>query len=141
MMRKWFALAAMLYAATPTGALAQEAADPKAWAEQFLSVMVGSGAEQAYQLLSQSSSAARSDPDSMIKVRESMIAAGSNFGAAIGFELVGEKRLGLSLALLTYLVKYERNAIIWELDFYRPRTGWNLHKFRFYDNLGGIPRM
>ncbi len=137
---RWPALALLLLLAVPGPCLAQETADPKAWAEKFVGLMVTEGAAQAYRFLETTSFIARSDPAALKGVRQTMIKAGSTFGAAIGFEAAGEKKIGGSILLLTYVVKYERSAIVWELDFYKPKGGWNLHKFRFYDNLAKLPR-
>ena len=137
---RWSALALLLLLAAPGTGLAQETADPKGWAEKFVGLMVTEGAAQAYRFLEATSFIALSDPVALKGVRQTMIKADSAFGAAIGFEAVAEKKIGGSILLLTYLVKYERSAIVWELDFYKPKSGWNLHKFRFYDNLAKLPR-
>jgi hypothetical protein len=31
------------------------------------------------------------------------------------------------------LQKYERHALLWTFDFYRPRTAWVLNGFSFHD--------
>jgi hypothetical protein len=136
---RWSALALLILLAVPGPCLAQDTADPKAWAEKFFSRMVTEGAEKAFRLLEATSFAAKSDAATLKGIGDTMIKTGSAFGAAIGYEAAGEKKIGGSILLLVYVVKYEQSAIVWELDFYKPRERWDLHRFRFYDNLAKLP--
>ena len=134
-------LALLLVFAAPGFGLAQETADPKAWANQFMGLMIQKGPESAYRFLKDNSYIGQRSPRAIAGIRASMHGAFASHGAAIGFEIAGERQVGGSLLLLTYVVKHEASPVIWELDFYRPRSRWNLYKFRFYDNPAKVPHL
>lgn len=119
---------------------AQQTTDPKAWAEQFLSVLVERGPREANQFLREKSYIGQQRPEAIIGQTESMQKYFVAHGDAIDYELLKETKLGSSLLLLTYIVKHEKHFVLWHLDFYNPRDGWNLQHFAAKDNLGRIPR-
>ena len=136
---RWSAIAVWLLFVTPGLCLAQETAAPKAWAEQYFGLMLNKGPDQAFRFLKRNSFIAKQNPAALKGIEGSLRAASSTYGAMLDFELTGEKNVGSSLLLLTYVVKHQFGPIIWELDFYKPGSRWNLLKFRFYDNLAKIP--
>jgi hypothetical protein len=56
------------------------------------------------------------------------------FGKPLGeVEFVREEFVGNSLLRLIYLEKFERNAIVWRLTYYRPNGQWFLHTLSWDD--------
>jgi len=52
-------------------------------------------------------------------------------GRSIGYEFLGEKRVGSSLIRLIYLEKTENYPITWMFIFYKNNNGWVIPSFKF----------
>ena len=131
-------LAALVLVGSVGSGLAQETDNPRAWAEEFLSVMIARGGDAANAFLKERSYLGQLKPDAIIGVREQMRYASASYGQGLGFELAAEKRVGESLLLLTYVVKYEAHPVVWKFAFYRPASHWNLQNFNFSDDLSEL---
>ena len=64
--------------------------------------------------------------------------AEEQFGKAIGYELLTEKKWGDSIVVFIAIVKREETAVFWRLLFYRYRSSWNLVHFSILDDLEKI---
>ena len=60
------------------------------------------------------------------------------FGKTVGFEFIGQKKLGESLVRLAYIEKTERRALPWLFHFYRTRNGWVLESFLCNDQASQL---
>jgi hypothetical protein len=61
--------------------------------------------------------------------------ASTRFGAAAGYEFIGESKVGQSLLRFTYIEKTERHALSWQFYFYRSPDGWLLNGFLWHDQV------
>jgi hypothetical protein len=52
------------------------------------------------------------------------IQLGERYGAPIGYEFIGQKKVGDSLVRIIYLEKLEKQALIWAFYFYKSKNGW-----------------
>jgi hypothetical protein len=59
----------------------------------------------------------------------------ARYGELIGYELAQRQEIGSSLVRFTYLAKYERHALRWSFDFYRPDDRWLLNSFWWDDSV------
>lgn len=57
------------------------------------------------------------------------------FGQAIEKEFIREERIGQSFLRYYYLHKFEKHAIYWQIDFYKPRDEWKINSIIFLDSL------
>ena len=57
------------------------------------------------------------------------------FGKAIEIEFIKKKQIGKSFVRLYYLHKYERHAMYWQIDFYKPHDTWLINKIITLDEL------
>ena len=60
------------------------------------------------------------------------------YGAFLSAELVGTRKVGEDVVVLTFLYKAERFPLVWRFAFYRPRgegTQWGLVALRFDSKL------
>ena len=57
------------------------------------------------------------------------------FGNSIGWDFIGEKKLGTTIIKYTYLQKYDNHVMIWYFIFYKPNTKWKLNSFKFHDKI------
>jgi len=60
------------------------------------------------------------------------------YGAYLGIERVQEKQYSPSIVRLTYVMKLERNYLVWNLVFYRPRERWEMNFITFVDQPSGL---
>jgi hypothetical protein len=60
---------------------------------------------------------------------------GARFGKTVGFEFIGQKKLGESLIRLTYIEKTEKHAFPWRFYFYKTPSGWALNSFLWNDQM------
>jgi hypothetical protein len=59
-------------------------------------------------------------------------------GKTVGFEFIGQRKLGESLVRLAYIEKTERRALPWLFHFYRTRNGWVLESFLCNDQASQL---
>jgi len=55
----------------------------------------------------------------------------SYIGVYSGYELVKEEKIGRSLIVYHYLVRYERQPILFKFIFYKADEQWSLYNFEF----------
>jgi len=60
------------------------------------------------------------------------------FGKAIGKEFIKEERIGKTFLRYYYLHKFEKHAIYWRLDFYKPHDKWKINTIIFLDSLDAV---
>ena len=77
-------------------------------------------------------------PEAITGFRENMQYAEKQFGKAIGYELLTEKKWGDSMVVFIAIVKREKTAVFWRLVFYRYRSSWNLVSFSILDRFADI---
>lgn len=52
-----------------------------------------------------------------------------------GYELINEKKIGESLKLLSYMVKFDRQPFQFTFIFYKPDAVWQVQNLKFDDKL------
>ncbi len=141
---KHIALALVLWLFAATGlagpAAAQQAAEPRAWTERLLGLLVTAGPAAAHNLIARESLFAQRNGAAIKSLLQPMLKTEAAYGPAQEFELVAEKPLGTSVVLLSYIVRHDTRPLVWEFDFYRRNQGWDRISFRFADNLARLPR-
>jgi hypothetical protein len=60
------------------------------------------------------------------------------FGKTVGYEFIGQRKLGESLVRLAYIEKTERRALPWLFHFYKTRAGWVLESFMCNDQASQL---
>lgn len=60
---------------------------------------------------------------------------GIRYGKTVGYEFIGQKKIGESLIRLTYMEKTEKHALPWMFYFYRTPSGWMLNSFSWNDQI------
>ena len=60
---------------------------------------------------------------------------GARYGKTIGYEFIGQRKLGESLIRLTYIEKTEKHALPWMFYFYKTPSGWALNSFSWNDRM------
>ena len=62
------------------------------------------------------------------------------FGSVIGEEFVGSEKVGESFLRYTYLQKFEKHAIRWEIVFYRAEDLWLVNNIKWDQSIEGLFR-
>ena len=57
----------------------------------------------------------------------------TRYGNPIGQEFIEEKWVGKSMVRVTYLQKYDNQAMPWVFFCYQGKSGWVIHTFRYND--------
>lgn len=57
------------------------------------------------------------------------------FGATTAKEFLKEENIGKSFVRYYYLQKFERHALYWKIDFYKPRDTWVINSIVYLDDL------
>ena len=60
------------------------------------------------------------------KVASDMLQLEKSAGKPISFDLLETQSVGEHFYKVTYLLKYESNVLIWNMNFYQPKEGWKL---------------
>jgi len=60
---------------------------------------------------------------------------GARYGNPIGYEFLGQRKVGDSLVRLTYIEKTDKHALPWMFYFYKTPTGWALNSFQWNDRM------
>jgi hypothetical protein len=60
---------------------------------------------------------------------------GVRYGKSVGYEFVGEKKVGESILRLVYIEKTAKHALPWMFLFYKAPSGWVLNSFAWNDQI------
>jgi len=72
--------------------------------------------------------------DAMVgQAKNQMPMISGRFGESLGYEFIGRKTVGPSLASLTYIHRFDKHAMRWVFYLYRGKDGWVVNTFRFDD--------
>jgi hypothetical protein len=58
-----------------------------------------------------------------------------SFGRYLICEVIEERNVKETFRKYVLIAKYERNAIVWNLTFYRPQDKWKLHTWTYTQSL------
>jgi hypothetical protein len=118
-----------------TTAVAQDAPDPRLWAEDFMQTLVDDGAKAAHKKLLRSY-LGELRPHAIAGILENMEAAEELHGNALGYEFIAQRELGESLTILGYYAKRESSPVLWKFVLYSPHPRkWKLVNFTIEDDL------
>jgi hypothetical protein len=102
--------------------------------EGFLTRLTAGDVDGAYQqLVEPPQTQEQKEIVETLKIRTST--ALKMFTKPLGIEYVKEQRYGKSIVRVVYLIKYDRQPLIWEFYFYKPQAEWKLLDLRFSDKL------
>lgn len=60
---------------------------------------------------------------------------GVRYGRTIGYEYIGQKKIGESLVRFVYIEKTEKHVLPWMFYFYKAPAGWVLNSFFWNDQM------
>jgi hypothetical protein len=66
-----------------------------------------------------------------LKLKQSYASRGSYFGN----ELLGKKTAGSSVVMFTYVVKHDREPLLFRFTFYKPQNTWTIYTFKFNSTI------
>ena len=68
-------------------------------------------------------------------LKKQLIDLAALVGEYYGFEKIAEKRLGNSLMIQIYMIKYDRQPLRFVFKYYKPQDNWVIHNFCFDDKI------
>lgn len=69
------------------------------------------------------------------KVNQDMAVFQNRVGKPLSYALLEKQSVGEHFYKVSYLLKYESAALIWEINFYQPDKGWKLVDVSFNANI------
>ena len=69
------------------------------------------------------------------KINQQWPIVNQRFGKAVGKEFVKKEGIGKSFIRYYYLHKFEKHAIYWRVEFYKPQEEWKINSVIFLDSL------
>ena len=114
-------------------------ADIKPFADRVMASVVNSGMASGFAAMRPYLLMGEGDYQSALlasQTRREEFAA--RYGKTVGFEYIGQKKVGESLLRLTYIEKTEKHALPWLFHFYRTRNGWVLDSFVWNDQASQL---
>jgi hypothetical protein len=74
--------------------------------------------------------------DGLVNVKQEVDNTIAKIGQFYGYELISSKAAGKSILLLTYIVKYEKDALTFRILFYKALNDWQVQTFKFDNKIG-----
>jgi len=74
--------------------------------------------------------------DGLVNVKQEVNNTIAKIGQFYGYELISSKAAGKSILLLTYIVKYEKDALTFRILFYKALNDWQVQTFKFDNKIG-----
>ena len=104
--------------------------------KDFFGIYKDEGSESALDMLFSTNSwmVSRSQDD-IENIKLQLSGVTNIAGAYFGYESITQKKVGESLKLYSYLVKYDRIPIRFTFTFYRPDNEWMIFNFQYDQNL------
>ena len=72
------------------------------------------------------------------KVAHDMKQLEKSSGKPISFDLLETQSVGEHFYKITYLLKYDRIALIWNINYYQPDKGWKLVDISFNGDINSL---
>ena len=119
-----------LLAATARADTLKNDADLRPFTDRVMAAVAGAGLQAGVSVMRPYVVISESDLQAaLLKMQAQRELWTPRYGKTIGFEFIGQKRIGQSLLRLTYIEKAERHALPWMFHFYRTPNGWVLSSF------------
>ena len=67
------------------------------------------------------------------KIKQQQPTIDERFGKPIGYILVCDQNIASVVKRFNYMQKFEKHALIWTFDFYKPNNEWVINTFSFHD--------
>ena len=74
--------------------------------------------------------------EGLVSVKQEVDNTIAKIGQFYGYELISSKAAGKSILLLTYIVKYEKDALTFRVLFYKALNDWQVQTFKFDNKIG-----
>jgi hypothetical protein len=79
-----------------------------------------------------SSSPFKSDiTEAIEEVKRKLKKAATQIGTFYGADLLATKTAGPNIIMLTYIVRHEREPLVFNIMFYKPSDKWQMQNFKF----------
>ena len=108
----------------------------KALTQEVMNFIIRERYEDAFTILSEHWPFSQEKINDLTKqARTQMEKATELYGALIESEFIGKEKVGDSIMLHVYLLKFERHAIRWRILFYKPKQSWLVNNVDWSDSI------
>lgn len=135
-MKKWLGWAFLAFAVASPGSAQekQEAGTPQSLALAFFQKLQSGAPETALEELLKNSPLLE-QPQQLEVLKGQLRTLVPIAGKVLGFEFLDEEKKGSALLRVRYVVKYEKDGLIWSIMFYRPKEQWVVSAFKFLPSM------
>jgi hypothetical protein len=126
-------LFSLLLVMTISAAQAQD--NPEAMIENFFSMYEKDGAIKALDSLYSSNPWIARNQDAVENLKSSLSAINTLVGDYYGYEYINHRSVGDSFILYSYMVRYDRQPIRFQFQFYKPHNEWRIFSFSYDEEL------
>lgn len=113
--------------------LAQE--KPEDVTKQFFELFESKGSDAAVDYVFATNKWLNSDQTTIDNIKAQLKKGIAIIGQYYGFELAERKTLGESFILLSYILRYDRQPIMFTFILYKPNDKWQIQNLKFDDRL------
>lgn len=111
------------------------AQEPKVYIDSFFDTMKNESIDVALDNISKTNKFFAESKEQIDGIKEKFGGISHIIGKYQGAELFFSDKIGSSLVLYSYLVKFERQPLCFTFIFYKPDKTWGLHNFQFDTNI------
>ncbi|MBU0488609.1 MAG: hypothetical protein KKA07_10065 [Bacteroidetes bacterium] len=73
--------------------------------------------------------------EAVVKIKGQLRKAINLLGKYYGYQIIAMKNIGGCYVEYSYLMRYDRQPIVFTFILYKPKDKWQIHNLRFEDNL------
>lgn len=114
------------------------ASEPRQQVEAFLDAVVAGNIDEAYDRLFKGSYMLQSKPEQVENLKSQSKAALPLYGALLGYDFIADAPFGASVRRLVYILKAEKQPIVWVFYYYCPKDAWFLSAVALDDEFKGL---
>jgi len=109
--------------------------DPQKIIDEFFNLYEKKSPNEAVDYLFSTNKWMKDSKDQIDNVKFKLNGTLKLLGEYTGHNLITKKTIGDHLSLYTYMIRYDRQALRFSMQFYKPSNDWRLLNFSYDDNL------
>lgn len=106
-------------------------ATPQEMSTKFFEVYKQGDTEKAIDYLFSNTNYANEISEGIEDVKRQLKKTAGQIGKFYGADLITTKTAGANLIMLTYLVRHDREPLVFNIMFYRPNNKWQMQNFKY----------
>lgn len=108
---------------------------PQEITSKFFEVYKQGDTDKALDYLFSNTSYAKEISDGIEDVKRQLKKTAGQIGTFYGADLLTTKTAGVHLVMLTYLVRHDREPLVFNILFYKPNNKWQMQNFKYGNSI------